>query len=138
MLIMKTQHENSRCFDLFFQLNSVSVESWFCHCRKPTFPLKNTSLSKFLDVKQARLAVRIPELSENKRSTAVELGKGVLYFMKVFTQTSRFSAGKLEGEGKFCHFFPCSSGQSLPLLFPHFDHDLVEFSIPANKKYTLV
>ena len=73
--------------------------------KKSKFPLRKTSRSKFLDVKLARLAVRIRELKENKHSTAAELGDGVLYLINKLVQSCRYTAGKLEGESESCHFF---------------------------------
>ena len=49
-----------------------------CHFKKPKFSLRKTSRWKFLDVKLARIAVRIAAPMENNRSAAAGLGKEVL------------------------------------------------------------
>ena len=105
-----------------------------CHFQKSKFSLRKTSRSRFLAVKLARLAVRILELKENKRSTAAELGNGVLCLINKLVQSCRYTAGKLQGESESCSFFLCSSGLFLPLVFLRFDRDLVESLIPTNKK----
>ena len=54
---------------------SESSCATLCHFKKPKYPFRKTSRSKFLDVKLARFAVRLAAPMENNRSTATKLGK---------------------------------------------------------------
>ena len=59
-----------------------------CHFKK--FFFRKPSRWKFLDVKLARFVARIAEPMENNRSTAAELDKKVLYYLKTSNQICRY------------------------------------------------
>ena len=71
-------------------MSSKSSYPTLCHFKKSEFPFRKTSLWKFLDVKPTHFAARTAASKENNRSTAEELGKGVLYFINTYTQICRY------------------------------------------------
>ena len=86
-------------------LSKSSCCATSCNFKRSKLPFKKTSRWKFFDVRQARFAVKIAALIEKSRSTAAELGNGLLYLINRSTHICRCNAGKLVGESESFHFF---------------------------------
>ena len=97
-----------------------SPSSSFLNPRRSMFPFRNTSRSKFLS---DRVGLRTSPPTLNRRSTAAELGRGVLYLMNTSIHACLCSLGNRTWLRRVlffahCHSFIQDLGEDLTQLLP--------------------